>query len=102
MLEQKEELENLDGQMVFLVEGRESLTNPLVAAVKTALPKTRFVFGRVEELAEPLARRMYVDPEKLPLLIACGPGLHGFYGSSGYNVGSVNLLLRLGRLYAGK
>lgn len=102
MLEQKEELENLDGQMVFLVEGRESLTNLLVAAVKTALPKTRFVFGRVEELAEPLARRMYVDPEKLPLLIACGPGLHGFYGSSGYNVGSVNLLLRLGRLYAGK
>lgn len=99
ILEQRGELNNLDGQIVFLTENRESLENPLVAAVKREVPKARFVFGKLEELAEPLARRMYVDPEKLPLLIACGPGLHGFYGSSGYNVGSVNLFLRLSRLY---
>ncbi len=47
------------------------------------------------QLAEPLARRMYVDPDKLPLLIAMKDGMVGIYGCSGYRVGSVDLIWRL-------
>ena len=48
-----------------------------------------------DELAEPLARRLYVDPDKLPLLAAMGADGHAFYACSGYNVGSVALITKL-------
>ena len=38
---------------------------------------------------------MYVDPEKLPLLVVTTGGMTGIYGSSGYNVGSVDLMHKL-------
>lgn len=38
---------------------------------------------------EALARRMYVDPDRLPLLIVVEPGLFGRYACVGYQVGSV-------------
>lgn len=42
-----------------------------------------------------MARRMYVDPEKLPLLAVTRAGMTGIYASSGYNVGSVDLMLKI-------
>ena len=44
------------------------------------------------------ARRMYADADKLPLLILVNPGLNGIYGCSGYNVGSVKMILELLRV----
>jgi len=48
-----------------------------------------------DEGVEPLARKMYVDPEKLPHLIITDPGLNAVYACSGYNVGSVALMGKL-------
>ncbi len=48
-----------------------------------------------DEGVEPLARKMYVDPEKLPLLIVTNTGLNAVYACSGYNVGSVALMEKL-------
>ncbi|WP_277405581.1 hypothetical protein [Lacrimispora xylanisolvens] len=42
-----------------------------------------------------MARKMYVDPEKLPLLIVTNTGLNAVYACSGYNVGSVALMEKL-------
>ena len=41
---------------------------------------------------------MYTDPEKLPLVLLVSPELKGRYASSGYNVGSVGLMLRIAKL----
>ena len=38
---------------------------------------------------------MYVDHEKLPLIIVTDGGLNGIYAASGYNVGTGDMLLRL-------
>ena len=38
---------------------------------------------------------MYVDPEKLPLIIVTNGELNGIYATSGYNVGTGDMLLRL-------
>ena len=38
---------------------------------------------------------MYVDPEKLPLIIVTDGSLNGIYATSGYNVGTGELLLRI-------
>lgn len=38
---------------------------------------------------------MYVDPDKLPLIIVTNGNLNGIYATSGYNVGTGDMLLRL-------
>ncbi len=59
------------------------------------IPGIQIWYGDFDELVEPLARRMYVDPDKLPLLIVTDPGMTAIYVCSGYNVGSVGLMLEL-------
>ncbi len=66
-------------------------------AVK-AFPQAKIVFYASDEIAQSAARRMYVEPDKFPLLILVNPGLKGIYGCSGYNVGTVKLLLELLRV----
>ena len=66
-------------------------------AVK-AFPEAKIVFYASDDIAQSAARRMYVEPDKLPLLILVNPGLNGVYGCSGYNVGTVKLLLELLRV----
>lgn len=42
-----------------------------------------------------LARRLYLDPDQMPLAILANRGGEGLYGCCGYNVGTAALLLRL-------
>ena len=44
---------------------------------------------------ELLGRRVYVDHEKLPLIIVTKGENQAIYGTSGYNVGTGSMLLRL-------
>ena len=44
---------------------------------------------------ETIARRMYVDPEKLPLIVVTTKPLNAVYASSGYNVGSSDMILKV-------
>ncbi len=98
MLEQKEALESLDAQIIFLLQSETSLQNRTISKVLEAIPQIKVGYISFDDTVEPLARRMYVDPEKLPLLIVTDPGLKAVYGCSGYNVGSVNLMMKLLRL----
>ena len=63
-----------------------------------AFPEITIVTGSLEELVEPAARKMYTDPDKLPLLLIVNPGLQGIYACSGYHAGSVKLMLELLRV----
>ena len=38
---------------------------------------------------------MYVDPEKLPLILVMRRDMTGIYASSGYNVGLADILIRI-------
>lgn len=95
MLEQQEILNRLDAQIWFVVNGEEALYNRTLKKVLQTIPAIRTACGKFDEIVEPLARRMYVDPEKLPLLIVTNPGLTGIYACSGYNAGSVDLMVKL-------
>lgn len=59
------------------------------------LPDVRIWYGDGEDTVQLLARRMYVDPERLPLIILGDQEGNGLYACSGYNVGTAELLLRL-------
>ena len=95
MLEQKDALNSLDARIIFLLQGETALKNRTVNKVLEAIPGIKAGYISFDDTVEPLARRLYVDPEKLPLLIVTDPGLRTIYGCSGYNVGSVDLMIKL-------
>ncbi|WP_349674008.1 transglutaminase domain-containing protein [Lacrimispora sp.] len=95
MLEQKDSLNTLNAQIIFLLQGEFSLNNRTLQKVLKAIPEIKVGYFNFDEGVEPLARKMYVDPEKLPLLIVTKPGLNAVYACSGYNVGSVALMEKL-------
>ena len=44
---------------------------------------------------ETIARRMYVDHEKLPLIVVTTSALNAVYACSGYNVGSGDMIVKI-------
>ena len=84
------------GRAVHMVlQYPSDLENRTLQKVLQEIPGIQIWYGDFDELVEPLARRMYVDPDKLPLLIVTDPGMMAVYGCSGYHVGSVGLMLEL-------
>ena len=53
------------------------------------------LFDKMSENINVLARRMYGDPDKLPLILVVKEGMQGVYSASGYNVGTGDMLLRV-------
>ncbi len=95
--EQEEEVRKSGLSLVFVAARKDALENPTLADTLKRLP-AQVYYDDFTELPEILARRMYTDPEKLPLVLLVSPGLIGRYASSGYNVGSVGLMLRIAKL----
>lgn len=82
-------------QLFFVLRSREARENRTLCSVLEAVPGIQVIYGDFDQIVEPLARRMYVDPDKLPLLIVTEPGRRAIYGCSGYQAGSVELITRL-------
>ncbi len=98
MLEEAEALSASGLKISFILRSPDSLKNSTLGKVLEAIPHITAAFGDFDEITGPVARRMYVDNEKLPLLVLTDKGLHGIYGCSGYNAGSVDLILKLAGL----
>lgn len=81
-----------DIKIIFIIRDKEALKNPTIKKTMSALPKIQVYYDREFANVELLARKMYIDPEKLPLIIALKDGLTGIYGCSGYNVGTIDLI----------
>ena len=95
LIAQAEEWNETEAKLLFIVRDKESLSNAALARTLEKIPRVSVYFDPEGETAEPIARRMYVDPEKLPLLVAVREPMTGIYASSGYNVGSVDLLRKI-------
>lgn len=95
MLKRADQLKEIPVQISFILPEPGDLRDQTFQGVIRQLPDARVFMGRFEEITEHLARQMYVDPEKLPLLVLTNPGLKGIYGCSGYQVGNVDLAIRI-------
>lgn len=95
--EQEKEMAQSGLKLLFVVTGPDALHNPTLADTRSRL-NAEVYYDDFTELPEIMARRMYTDPEKLPLVLLISPGMKGRYASSGYNVGSVAMLLRIAKL----
>lgn len=95
----------------------DTAAKPLIALCPASAPVSEAIARMMDRLPIPvetwrcdqdtasrLARITFVDPDKMPLIVAMRPDedgaqpATGVYACSGYNVGSVELALRLGRM----
>ncbi|HJA94258.1 MAG TPA: transglutaminase domain-containing protein [Candidatus Eisenbergiella merdipullorum] len=95
LLAEKEKLGRLSYRLLFVADSPGSLENPLLKHTAGAFETAEVYFDERLENAEPVARRMYVAPDLLPLLVAVDEQGCGIYACSGYHVGSVGLALKL-------
>ncbi len=73
----------------------EETGDPTVEKVMKAFPEALFWKGDFSADRETLARRLYLDPEQLPLVLLTDKLSRVRYSCCGYSVGTVELLLRL-------
>ena len=93
--DRKEEFNDLGDKVIFIIKNKDVLKDLTVSKVLNVLPKSRVYYDTFEENINMLGRRMYVDPDKLPLIIITKSDLYGTYATSGYNVGTSDMLLRI-------
>ncbi|MGL4346386.1 MAG: transglutaminase domain-containing protein, partial [Cellulosilyticaceae bacterium] len=95
ILEKPEVFKELREQIIFVFRNQEALKDPTVSKVLNVLGDVMIYYDDFEENVNTLARRMYVDPDKLPLIMITKEGLKGIYATSGYNVGSGDMIIRI-------
>ena len=79
----------------FVVEDWNQLEDPTLGKALAALPQGQVWKGNFPDSVPALARRMFLDPDRLPLALLGNRKGEGLYGCCGYNVGTASLLLRL-------
>ncbi|MDL2248430.1 transglutaminase [Tyzzerella sp. OttesenSCG-928-J15] len=93
MLEQEDDFKRFP--VVFMVRSAAALENAKIRKVLDTFKQIEVYYDSFVPNVEILARRMYVDPEKLPLVIVTTGRLNAVYACSGYNVGSANMIIRV-------
>ena len=95
LIEHHKRYNALDAQLVFIIRSDEAKKNHTLAKTLELLPNVTICYDDFRENISSIARRMYVDPDKLPLIVVTKPGLNGIFATSGYNVGMGDLLIKI-------
>lgn len=95
LIEHQARYNALDAQLVFILRSEDAKKNHTVAKALELLPNVTICYDDFRENVSSIARRMYVDPDKLPLIVVTKPGLNGIFATSGYNVGMGDLLIKI-------
>ncbi len=81
-------------RIIMVLREQGELNNVTFKKVLENLPEIEVYYDR-EMCCEKAAALMQVNTDKLPVLILLKKGLAGIYACAGYNVGSVELMLKL-------
>lgn len=95
LYDRQEEFNKTDAQIIFVIRNEKALEDPTISRTLKVLPGVKIFYDTFTSNVNTLGRRMYVDPDKLPLIIVTNKELNGVYAASGYNVGTGDLLLRI-------
>ncbi len=95
LYEVSDQINKLGIKIYFVLKSEEDLQDVTFNRTKKVLERIEILYDSSEANAQLLARRMYVDPDKLPLIIVTKKGFLGTYATSGYNVGTANMLMRM-------
>lgn len=95
MLEHQDALSRLSCSITFILRDKQALTNNTLNKTLEAFPHIKIYYDEGASNAEPISRRVYVDPDKLPLILLTNKGLNVVYAFSGYNVGLSDLIIKI-------
>lgn len=95
MLDQEADFQELSADIVFMINSKEALENAKLQKVLNTFKHIKVYYDSFVPNVETLARRMYVDPDKLPLIIVTTKELNAVYACSGYNVGSGDMIVKI-------
>lgn len=95
MVDKKQEFENEEIQISFVLNNRKAFSDQNIKRALEHISGIEKYISDVEEDCAILGRRMYVDPERLPLGIIIDQSGYGVYAASGYNVGTADMFLRV-------
>ena len=95
MMEQAEAFRAWMSRILFVVRSEDALQDPTVEKALRTFPEIPVYYDDFVENVYLLGRRMYVDHEKLPLILVTDGKRNGIYAASGYNVGTGEMLLRI-------
>lgn len=94
MMEMKEYYNKTKSNIIFILKDKSALKNETLSKTLSLIPNIQVYYDKSNN-ASILARRMYVDPEKLPLTIITAHDLIAIYAFSGYNVGVADLIMKI-------
>lgn len=97
LLQAASELNPSGLRIILIVQEEELLQQETIRKVCRELMHVKCCLQPASSYASELARRLYVDPEKLPVLVLMDDMHTAVYGCSGYNVGCVALALRISK-----
>ncbi|MBQ7816107.1 MAG: transglutaminase, partial [Oscillospiraceae bacterium] len=95
MLDQTEDFQELSADIVVIIRDKSALENAKLQLVLKTFPRIKVYYDSFVPNVETIARRMYVDPEKLPLVVVTTKQLNAVYACSGYNVGSGDMIVKI-------
>lgn len=95
MAEKIAEFQNSNAEISFITRNQEAYQDRNIARILKKIPQIKTYTSEIEEDANLLGRRMYIDPERLPMIIVVNKNGKGVYATSGYNVGTAEMLLRV-------
>lgn len=86
-------------QLILILPKPLQAFSPTLEKVRKVFPESQLWYAKDSKTAEKVARKMYVDPGKMPLLVLTDETGKGIYGTSGYNVGTGAMLIKLVQIW---
>ena len=93
--QRSEAYNQLPANLYFVVRDMEVKKDPTLAKTLAELEHAQFFVDDFGADMDVLARRMYLEPGKLPLIVIVDQEMRGIYSVAGYNVGSADMILKI-------
>lgn len=95
MIALKDVFNVISSNIIFVLKSVNSLSNEKLKETLKAIPHIRLYYDDFNYNVSTIARRMYLNPDELPLIIVTRDGLNVVYSFSGYNVGITDLIIKV-------
>lgn len=84
-----------DTKLYFVIQNEKAKEDPTLKRTLTKISNVEFLYDEFGADMSVLARRMYLEPGKLPLIVIINENMIGIYASAGYNVGTADMILKI-------
>jgi len=95
MIEHQDIFNKIDCDIIFVLRSEGALQNATLSQTIKIIPNIRLYYENPETNVSSIARSVYVEPDKLPLILVTNKKLNVVHAFSGYNVGLSELVVKI-------